>query len=221
MSAGTYFIRVFSRSGSGSRSYNLALTLGTTATWLQLNVPNIAQQKPLWCWAASAEMLGKWTTWVDSIFDTQTSRTQVDAVRAIFHGGDTSITWAGLTNSGASDLQTAQAVNFITSGNLNSGRFTASRVNAYSLAQIDSQVFEYHRGVEIGISGLGGGHIIVIKGIRRSDGTITLNDPWNTANQNQTGGVGIARSVQYNDLTVNGYLPSDSRTYQMTIVQNS
>jgi hypothetical protein len=166
-------------------------------------------------------MLGKWIFYRENGYDSETTRNQIDCVRLIKHNNDQSLSFGALANLPGTDAEYQRALNYVATGNQYSTKFTASRSMVYSIDQIDSRVFEWSSGVAIGITGPSSGHAIVLKGCRRSDGTIVVGDPWNTANMTETGGPGITRNVLYNDLVTNGYLTSDTRTYQMTIIQNN
>jgi hypothetical protein len=221
MNAGTYYIRVFARTGYGNRAYEVDLNISLSNTLHVLSVPSIAQKQSKWCWAAASEMLGKWIFYREHGYDSETTRNQIDCVRLIKHNNDQSLPYSALTNQGGSDAEYQRALNYVATGNQNSTKFTASRPMVYSISQIDSRVFEWSSGVAIAITGPDEGHALVLKGCRRSDGTIVVGDPGNPANMTEAGGLGITRNVLYNDLVINGYLTSDTRTYQMTIIQNN
>jgi hypothetical protein len=49
MNAGTYYIRVFARTGYGNRAYEVDLNISLSNTLHVLSVPSIAQKKDQWC----------------------------------------------------------------------------------------------------------------------------------------------------------------------------
>ena len=222
-SAGTYYVRVFTRNARTNRTYTLSVDLSEYGTTFQINVDSIAQKKSNWCWAAVAETLGKFIVKRESLGASTTTRDQLNCVGLIKHNNP-NLSYSQLVNQGANDdNEFRRAVQYVADNNQYSNRFVIFRPYAYSVAQIHSRLFEYRMPIAIGISnnqtGSGySGHYLIIMGIKASTNTIYIRDPYNTSHMNSSGGPAIARSVNYYDLVSNGYIPgTDNRTYQMTL----
>ena len=149
----------------------------------------------------------------------------MDCVRLIKHNNDSSLTFYDLVNQPGSDSEYRRALSFVTTNNQYSNKFTENRGGIYSLDEINRQLFEWSRPIAIAITDSFSGHAIAIKGIHYSAGKVFISDPWNNtlynANPDNMVGEAVERSVLYDDLVTNGYIPgTDPRTYDMTIEQN-
>ena len=223
LNAGTYYVRVFTRGGCNNRTYALEVDLLPYSTSLQLNVESIAQKKSNWCWAAVAEMVGKFLVLQDSLGNSSTTRNQLNCV-GLIDSGNPNLSYNQLPNRPAyNDSEFQRAVQYVANNNQYSGRFSVSRPHYYSVTQIHSMIYEYRWPVAIGISANNQmGHYLVVIGLKASTGTLYIRDPYNTPYMNSTGGPALMRNVSHYDLIANGYLPgSDNRLYQMTLIQNN
>ncbi len=148
----------------------LSLTITSYASMTELVVPEIMQSKDQWCWAAAAEMAGKYKY-------SSSSRTQDDIVAYI--KGSSSI------NKPGSIFETADSIEYVTYDNYD---VTSTWFSSWSFSKVKTSIDNGYPVVPLVNDG-NSGHFYVIRGYDDSTDEIALNDPWD----------GSRKVVKWND----------------------
>lgn len=129
------------------------------AAFTELAVPRYKQQKSNWCWAAAAEMAGKFKYSSSTV-------TQADIV--------TEIKGSSTVNDAGSISETAESIEYVTND-----YYGASSTNLFRWGwnKVKTSIGNNYPVVPLVNDG-NTGHYYVIVGYNSADSSIAVNDPW-------------------------------------------
>jgi len=170
---------------------SLIFAVSAQAAMTELVVTKITQAKTNWCWAAAAEMAGKYKY-------SSSTRTQTDAV--IYKKGSSSVNEVGDV------YETEDATEYITYDNY--GLSATLPFFPWSFNKVKSSIDKGYPVIAL-VRGGGTGHYYVIRGYDGSTNEIALNDPWD----------GTRKVVTWSDFDSGNW--TDSRPYTWTVYFNN
>lgn len=129
------------------------------AAFTELAVPLYKQQKSNWCWAAAAEMAGKFKYSSSTV-------TQADIVAKI--KGNSTVNEAGSTS------ETAKSIEYVTGGYYGASSTILFR---WGWDKVKTSIDNNYPVVPLVNDG-SSGHYYVIVGYNSTDASIAVNDPW-------------------------------------------
>ena len=128
------------------------------ASFEELNVPKYTQEKSMWCWAAAAQMAGKYKY-------STSDATQTDIV--------TYVKGSAVNNEG-SIFETANATEYVTN---NTYGLSTAWISKWGWDKVKTSIDNGYPVIAL-VDGGGSGHYYVIRGYDASTNKIALNDPW-------------------------------------------
>ena len=135
------------------------LAFPSQAAMTELVVPRIQQVKSNWCWAAAAEMAGKYKY-------SSSTRTQSNIV-AYIKGSSTN-------NDTGSIFETANATEYVTYNNYG---LSATWFIRWDFSKVKTSIDNGYPVIPLVNDG-NSGHYYVIRGYDSQTGEIAVNDPW-------------------------------------------
>jgi len=168
-------------------AFSFLWVVPANAAMTELVVPKIQQAKSQWCWAAAAEMAGKYKY-------SSSTRTQWDVVEAI-KGDDT-------INEPGDIYETANATEFVTYDNY--GVSATIIFFPWNFSKVKKSIDNGYPVIPLVNNGTTG-HYYVIRGYDPDTEEIAVNDPWD----------GERKIVSWSNFDSGNW--SDSRPHKYTV----
>ena len=164
LSALVISINIFTVPASAYEQHYISYQSYDSLSSCELNVPQIAQQKSKWCWAASSEMVSKYLC--------NSDKTQRDIVKYIYYTTGNSDSM--YPNFGGGIDAVYKAVRYATNNN-----YPVNKIQrALSYEEIKEQIIEKKLPIIAILLRSNGGHVVVICGVNLKNESVIVRDPW-------------------------------------------